>query len=318
MSVPRLRRLTPSTTDQAAIAMSRRAARRRALRGVPWVLAVPALLAMLLIRVAPSIAGGVYAFTNWNGTGLLNARWVGLSNFISIFHSSVTSDAFVHTFELAGLLVVLANVFGLLLALSLRQSLKTRTLLRALFFLPFALSQLATAYIWQFIFQYSGPLNDVLRGVGLSSWQRTWLADSSTALFGVLVVIVWQFIGLTMIIYLAGLQGISEELDDAAAVDGASAWMKFRRITFPLIAPAITVSTTLTLVFGLGAFEQVIALTGGGPVNVTETLATQVYKNTFVYGNFGYGAAFALMLAAIVTVLALTQVAVLRWREARL
>lgn len=288
------------------------------MRRVPWALAVPAILAMLLLRFAPSIAGGGYAFTDWNGTGLLNAHWVGWSNFSSIFHNPATSSAFIHTFELAGLLVVLANVFGLLLALSLRRSLKTRTLLRALFFLPFALSQLATAYIWQFIFQSSGPLNDVLGRIGLSSFQRTWLADSSTALLGVLVVALWQFVGLTMIIYLAGLEGISEELDDAAAVDGASAWMKFRRVTLPLLAPAITVSTTLTLIFGLGFFEQVIALTGGGPVNATETLATQVYKNTFVYGNFGYGAAFALMLAGLVTVLALSQVAVLRWRESRL
>jgi raffinose/stachyose/melibiose transport system permease protein len=294
-----------------------RRARRRPAYRVPWWLVVPAVAFVLVFRLVPSLVGGAYSFTNWTGDGL-TASWVGLANFRGIFSNPTTSSALLHTLLLAGLLVVLANAFGLAIALSLRRTLKTRTLLRALFFLPFALSQLATAYIWQFIFQYGGPLNDVLKDVGLGGWQRVWLADPSLAIYAVLVLLVWQYTGLTMIIYLAGLEGISEDLDDAAAMDGASSWMKFRRVTFPLLAPAITISATLTLIFSLGAFEQVIALTGGGPVDATETLATQVYKNTFVYGDYGAGSALAVLLALMVTVLALAQIGILRMRENRL
>ncbi len=294
-----------------------RPSKRKSVRKVPWWLAIPAIFMMFVIRFVPSLAGAGYSFTDWNGTGL-SANWVGLKNFHRAFDDSTTSSAIIHTLILAGLLVVLANTFGLLLALSLRNTLKTRSLLRALFFLPFALSQLATAYVWQFIFQYNGPLNEALRGIGLGSWQHTWLADPTWALICVLVLLIWQYTGLTMIIYLAGLQSISEDLDDAVAMDGASGWMKFRRVTFPLLAPAITVSATLTLIFSLGSFEQVIALTGGGPVNSTETLATQVWKNTFVYGTYGYGSALAVILAVMVTALSIAQVAFLRVRENRL
>ena len=261
--------------------------------------------------------GGTYAFTNWSGAGA-GASWIGLGNFRAIFSDPTTSNALVNTFQLAGLLVVVSNVFGLLLALSLRRSLKTRNLMRAMFFLPFALSHLATGYIWQYIFQYEGPLNRLLGMVGLDSLQRVWLADPTWAMYTILVVLVWQYTGLTMVIYLAGLEGIPDELHDAVAMDGASPWLKFRKVTFPLLAPAITISATLTLIFGLGAFDQVLSLTGGGPVNATQTLATQVWQQTFVYGRFGYGSALALILAGLFATLSIAQVSLLRYRETRL
>jgi raffinose/stachyose/melibiose transport system permease protein len=284
---------------------------------VPWVLAVPAVVAVLAIRFVPSAFGATYAFTSWNGVGV-DASWIGFENFRQVFRDPITSNALKNTFRLTGMLLVVVNVLGMLLALSLRSALKTRNFIRALFFLPFALSHLASGYIWQYIFQYDGPLNRVLRAVGLDSWQRTWLADPTFAIYTILVVLVWQYTGLAMIIYLAGLEGIPTELDDAAAVDGASPWLKFRRVTLPLLAPAITVSATLTLVFGFSAFDQVLSLTGGGPVNSTETLATQVWRNTFIFGRFGYGAALALILAGVVATLAITQVSLLRYRETRL
>jgi raffinose/stachyose/melibiose transport system permease protein len=269
------------------------------------------------LRFLPSILGGTYAFTGWNGAGA-DASWIGLGNFRAIFSDPTMSNALVHTFQLAGLLVVTCNVLGLLLAMSLRGPLKARNLLRAMFFVPFALSHLATGYIWQYIFQYGGPLNRLLVTMGLESWQRVWLADPTWAIYTILVVLVWQYTGLTMVIYLAGLEGIPDELHDAAAVDGASSWLKFRKVTLPLLAPAITISVTLTLIYGLGAFDQVLSLTGGGPVNATETLATQVWQQTFVYGRFGYGSALALILTALVATLSIAQVSLLRFREARL
>jgi raffinose/stachyose/melibiose transport system permease protein len=286
-------------------------------RRVPWLLAVPAVLAVLALRYLSTIVGGIYAFTDWNGLGLY-PNWIGFRNFANIFKDAATQAALSHTLQLAAMFVVIVNITGLALALGLRRMLKTRNLLRAIFFLPVVLSELATAYIWQFIFQYDGPLNTFLGWVGLDAWKKAWTADPTWALYTILFVLIWQLSGLTMVIYLAGLQSIPEELDDAAAVDGASSWGRFRRITLPLLAPAITVAVTLTLIFGLRVFDQVIALTNGGPVFNTETLATQVYKETFVYSHFGYGAAVAVVLTVIVALATLLQTTLLRAREARL
>lgn len=291
--------------------------RRKSLNKVPWLIALPAVVALLGLRFVPSIIGGTYAFTDWDGGGA-GASWIGFGNFVAIFRDPTTSNALVHTFQLAGLLVVICNVLGLLLAMSLRAAFKTRNLMRAMFFLPFALSHLATGYIWQYIFQYSGPINRILGAMGLETWQKVWLADPHWAIYTILVVLVWQYTGLTMVIYLAGLEGIPDELHDAVAVDGASPWLKFRKVTLPLLAPAITVSGTLTLIYGLGAFDQVLSMTGGGPVNATETLATQVWQNTFVYGRFGYGSALALILTGLVAILSIAQVSLLRYQETRL
>jgi raffinose/stachyose/melibiose transport system permease protein len=312
-------RRTPSAAEEPVVVdpVRKPRSRRRSLKKVSWLLAVPAVAVLVCLRFLPSVIGGTYAFTNWDGAGA-DASWIGLENFRTIFSDPTTSNALLHTFQLAGLLVVICNVFGLLLAMGLRRALKTRNLMRAMFFLPFALSHLATGYIWQYIFQYNGPINRILGMVGLDSWQRVWLADPNWAIYTILVVLVWQYTGLTMIIYLAGLEGIPDELHDAVAVDGASSWLKFRAVTLPLLAPAITISATLTLIFGLGAFDQVLSLTGGGPVNATETLATQVWQNTFVYGRFGYGSALALILTALVATLSIAQVSLLRYQETRL
>jgi raffinose/stachyose/melibiose transport system permease protein len=287
------------------------------MRRVPWLLLVPGALITFLIHYVAVAAGAWYAFTDWNGL-TATADWVGLDNFREIFRDPSARGALVHTLVLAGAFVVVVNVVGLWLALGLNRALKTRNFIRALFFAPVVMSSLAVAYIWQFIFDYRGPLNQFLRFIGLESWQQAWLGSPRYALWTIFVVLVWQFAGLTMVMYLAGLQGIPEELDEAAAVDGASTLYRLRKVTLPLLAPATTVAVTFTLINGLRVFDQVIALTGGGPVDASETLATQVYKQTFVHGRFGYGAAFALVLTALIAVAALIQLAVLRRRETRL
>jgi raffinose/stachyose/melibiose transport system permease protein len=283
---------------------------------VPWAFALPAIVFVLLFQVAAPLLAGWYAFTDWNG--LSAAHWVGIDNFKEILRTPATAGALWNTLKLAGSFLVIVNLLGLGLALGLHRTLKTRHFLRSLFFLPFVLAPLATSYLWSYIFDFQGPLNQLFGAIGLDSWKQPWLGDPGLALWTILVVMVWQYTGLTMIIYLAGLTGIPDELDEAAAVDGAPMWMRLRRITLPLLAPAITVNATLTLVIGLRAFDQVIALTNGGPVDASETLATQVYKQTFVLGRFGYGAAFALLLTALVLAASIAQLLILRAREARL
>ena len=141
---------------------------------------------------------------------------------------------------------MLVNAIGLALALALNRAVKTRHFLRAAFFAPVALSPLAISFIWRWIFDYDGAVNTALIHLGLGSWRHTWLGDPSTALWTILVVLVWQFTGLAMVLYLAGLQAISDDVYEATLVDGASTWLRLRQVVLPLLAPAITVSVTLT------------------------------------------------------------------------
>jgi raffinose/stachyose/melibiose transport system permease protein len=307
---------TVSETTTPATRATRRRSRRRA-GGAPWLWVVPAVAVVFALRYVATGAGAWYAFTDWDGIST-HARFIGLDNFREILRDPASRGALEHTLVLAFAFVIVSNVIGLALALALNRTVKTRGLLRALFFAPVVMSSLAVSYIWQFIFSYSGPLNGGLGRVGLDSLKRGWTGDPRWALWTIFVVLVWQFVGLSMVMYLAGLQGIPEELDEASAVDGASTWRRFRRITLPLLAPAITVSVTLSTIYGLGVFDQVFALTGGGPVDASETLATQIYKQTFAFGRFGYGTAISLILTVLITVLALAQLAILRARESRL
>lgn len=285
-------------------------------RKIPWLFAMPGVLFLLAFVFVPVGMGGYYAFTDWDG--LNPARWIGIDNFRELFDNPITRGALLNTLTLAGAFFVLVNVIGLLFALGLNRTLKGRYLFRAVFFLPVVMSSLAVSYVWQYIFDFDGALNRLLRLVGLDSLATPWLGDPDWALWTVLFVLVWQYAGLTMVIYLAGLQGISDELIEAAAVDGAPPWTRFRRVIFPLLAPAITVNATLTLIHGLRVFDQVVGLTGGGPVNETETLATQVWEQTFVIGKYGYGAANALVLTLLIAVVAFLQLIVLRRREVRI
>jgi raffinose/stachyose/melibiose transport system permease protein len=282
------------------------------LRRSYWLFALPAAIFLLLFHFAADVSGATYAFTDWNGISA-GANFIGLKNFSSILSSSAGPLA--HTVELAVTFVVLVNLLGLLLALGLNRVIKSRHVLRVLYFAPVVMSPLAISYVWQYVLSYQGPLNELLGAVGLGGEQRAWLGSPAFAIWAVLVVLVWQYTGLAMIIYLAGLQNIGEELEEAAVVDGAPVWMRFRRITLPLLAPAIGVAVTLTLILGLRVFDQVIALTDGGPVGATSTLATTVYQQTFVAGRFGYGAALALVLAVLVMLFIVAQHFALRLLE---
>lgn len=312
---------TPKMVHETAEPLAR-SARARAMskvgrsggQQVPWLWVVPALALVIAFRYVTVLAGGWYAFTDWNGISP-TPSFVGLENFRQILADRVIRGSLLNTIKFAVLFVVTANVIGLALAVSLHRTLKTRNVLRALFFLPVVMSPLATSFIWRFLFDYSGPLNRMLKAVGLASAQKAWLADPTWSFWAIFVVLVWQFVGLCMVMYLAGLQGIAEEIEEAAMIDGASPWQRFRHVVFPLLAPALTISLELSLIYGLGVFDQVMALTGGGPAGATETLATQVYRQTFVFGRFGYGTALALVLTVLITAAALTQLAVLRARE---
>lgn len=285
--------------------------------GPPLWWALPGAVITFAVHFLAVAVGAIYAFTDWNGTSL-KADWIGMANFQEILATPSARGALANTLVFAVLTVVLSNLIGLGLAMGLHRTLRSRNFLRAVFFAPVVLSPLAVSYIWQYIFDASGPLNNLLTALGLGAWAIPWLADPISARLAILVVMVWQYSGLAMAFYIAGLQSISEEIEEAAAVDGATAIQRFRHIILPLLAPSLTVSVTLITVWSLRVFDQVLALTGGGPAEATETLATQVYKQTFVSGRFGFGAALALILTLLVAVVSVIQLLVLRARERRI
>lgn len=287
---------------------------RRAVRHqVPLLFLVPSTLLCFGFLLGPSLLGAGYAFTDWDG--LTSPGWVGLGNFREFLTEPEGRGVLLNTVTLTVLYVVLVNAVGLGLALGLSRSLKTRNVLRTVFFAPAVVSPLVVAYVWKYILDAGGPLNEALRAAGLGFAAQPWLGSPSTALPTVVLVMVWQFSGLHMLIYLAGLQGVQSEVLEAAAVDGAGSWRCFRHVTLPLLLPSVMVGTVLSTILAFMAFDQVVALTGGGPSGASETVGTHVYEQAFVTGRYGYSAAVALMLVAVVFLVCLVQVRLLRSRS---
>jgi raffinose/stachyose/melibiose transport system permease protein len=293
------------TKTQIEVSAPPRAPRTKAyrVRLGSWWWALPALVLTLIVIYVTTVTGGFFAFTNWSGIGPFD--FVGLQNFVKIFQTPELIGSLWHTLFLAFGFLVFTNIFGLLFALALNRTLKSRYVLRTLIFMPVVVSPIAVSYIWKFIFDYNGPLNQALSAVGLP--KQNWLADPTLAIWCVLVVMVWQNIGFVMVIYLAGLATVPIEMEEAAALDGASAFRRFRFVVLPMIQPSVAIATTLTLIQGLRVFDQVVALTGGGPAGATQTLALEVYEQAFTYQQFGFGAALALILSLLILLFSIAQ-----------
>ena len=277
-----------------------------------WWWALPAIVLVIGVHYIATLTGGFFAFTNWTGLG--DWDFIGLDNFVRIFQDPQLLGAVWNTLFLAFASVILTNVFGLLYALAINRMLKSRYILRTLLFMPVVLSPLAVAYVWKFIFQFNGPLNGFLGFLGLEELQKVWLADPMWSIWAILITVVWQQTGFVMVIYLAGLASVPVEVEEAAALDGAGIWGRFWHVTVPAIRPSIAIATTLGIIQGLRIFDQILALTGGGPAGATETLATEVYKQAFSLGQFGFGSALALVLTVIILVFAVLQQYVTRDR----
>ena len=265
----------------------------------PWLLVLPAAMAYGAFLIYPDLRSVVEAFTNWSGI-LPGQKFVGLTNFWKALHDSIVIEGFRNVAVIAVVVTVVQNGLGLLAALALHRKLKSRLVLRAFFFLPVLINPLVIAYVWQFIFTYGGPLDSVLSTLHLQALEVNYLGTSHYALASCLVPMCWQYVGYSMVIFLAGLEGIPSELGEAADLDGAGRWQHFRNVTWPLLAPALTINALLTVVGGLNAFTVIFALTNGGPGNATQTVTTILFSDSFLYGQYGYGTAIAVMLSIVV------------------
>lgn len=260
---------------------------------------IPAFAFYLFVVVVPSIRGVFFAFTDWSGLSP-DREFVGLSQFKRVFEDSDSSGALKHTFLIAIGITVLQNLVGLLIALGLYSKVRTRNLLRTMFFAPAIVAPVATAYLWQYMFAPSGPINNIFQSIGLEFLAKDWLGDPNVVLWSIIIVVIWQFAGYSMVIYLAGLEGVPREIIEAAEIDGASYWKRFWYVVRPFLYPAITVTLMLSIIGGFKLFDQVYILTGGGPGQASQTISTMMYRNAFQFGEFAYSTALAVLLTLVV------------------
>jgi raffinose/stachyose/melibiose transport system permease protein len=273
----------------------------------------PALLVFFIIIVIPLGMSFYYSFTEWNGISS-EVKWVGFDNFKQIlFHDDLFRQDFYFTFRLALVQVVLTNGVGLLLALMLTQALKTRNVLRTIFFMPNVIGGLLLGFIWQFIFIKGFASIGEL--TNLSFFQLPWLGDASTGFWGIIIVSVWQGSGYLMIIYIAAFSNVPSDLLEAARIDGANRWHLFQKIRLPLIMPAVTVCFFLSISWAFKIFDIVLSLTKGGPYNSTESIALNIYQEAFRNNRYGLGTAKALVFFVIVALITIIQVAYTKKRE---
>ncbi len=291
--------------------------KRRPYRGFAhtvWWFVLPAAAFYVFAVVYPSVRGSLLAFTDWDGISP-NPNWVGLDQFGRILTDPNALTGVRNTLLIAFAVTVIQNVAALLIALALNSRIRTRNILRVVIFAPVVITSIAVGFLWQNLFAPAGGINEALETVGLGFLQQNWLGNPDTAIWSVVIVVFWQFVGYSMVIFLAGLQGIPHEVLEAAAIDGAGPIRRFWSVVRPLLAPAITINVMLSLIGGLKLFDQVFVMTKGGPGGATNTISTLIYSNAFTLGRFGFGAALAVMLTIFVAVASIIQYRLLALQE---
>ncbi|MED3940953.1 sugar ABC transporter permease [Priestia megaterium] len=273
----------------------------------------PALLAFCVIVLIPFFTGIYYSFTDWNGVnGTIN--WVGLDNFKYLFtEDKQFQQSFWITTKYTVVAIILTNVVGFVLAILVTQMLKTRNILRTVFFMPNLIGGLLLGFVWQFIFVKG--FSSIGQITGISLFELPWLGDAKTAFWGIVIVSVWQGSGYIMLIYTAALQNVPQELIEAAKIDGASRWQILRHITIPMVAPAVTVCLFLTISWSFKVFDVNLSLTNGGPFKSTEMLALNIYTEAFVNNRYGLGEAKALIFFIVVAAITIIQVTYTKKKE---
>ncbi|MFH9399692.1 carbohydrate ABC transporter permease [Streptomyces sp. NPDC017638] len=279
-----------------------RAGLRTADRGA-WFLVLPALLPILLLSVGPLLYGILLAFTDAQSGRTTTTRWIGALNFRDLLHDTLFWESFRIGLVWAAGVTVPQFLLALGLALLLNQDLRLRGLARALAIVPWAMPEVVVGIMWRLVYNPdAGVLNETLRDLGLGEG-RDWLSGLATALPAVIVVGVWAGLPQTAVALLAGLQNVPRELHEAAAVDGAGAWRRFRTVTWPALRPVALAVTALNLIWNLNSFALVYVLTGGGPGGKTRLPMLFAYEEAFRYGQFGYAAAMGCVLVAVVSLL---------------
>jgi raffinose/stachyose/melibiose transport system permease protein len=265
---------------------------------------LPAMALYGLLVLLPIAQAAYYSLFKWNGLKPLT-DFVGLGNYLKALADPVFGAAISHNVLIIVLSLGFQIPFAIALALMLNQRFRGRALLRLTFFAPYVISEVITGVVFQLMLVPDGLVDRALEGFGLGFLVHEWLADRSIVMLTMFVIISWKYFGFHMIIMLAGLQGIPREIEEAAAIDGASRLQSIRRITLPLLGPTIRVSVFLSMIGALQLFDLIWVTTRGGPVNASNTMATYMIDWGFRRQQLGYGSAAAVMLFVVALVVAL-------------
>ncbi|NQX17479.1 sugar ABC transporter permease [Rathayibacter sp. VKM Ac-2857] len=287
------------------------ALRRR--RGLGWsgrlevaILVGPALIVFLAFVIFPVVMAAYYGFFSWQGYGV-PTDFVGFKNYLTILQDPTFHEALTHNGTIVVLSLVLQGPAAILIALLLNRKLRGQSIIRVLIFVPYVISEVVVGTGWSLMLQTSGAVNGFLEKVGLGALKQDWLSDPAIAIWTLMLIITWKYIGFAVILFLAGLQGIPEELSEAASIDGASYWQVQRRITLPLLAPTLRIWAFLSIIGALQLFDLVYIIWGQYVSSTagTSTMATYLVTNGRNAGNYGYGNAVAVVLFLVSLIVAL-------------
>ncbi len=281
---------------------SRNGRRRSPTRVNPvlFLFPLPAVVLIMFFLVLPTLQAFQYALTDWNGFSA-TFNYVGLDNFVRAFtNDSLFANALTNNLKFMLVVVIAQTAFSLMLALLLTKNSRSSVALRAIFFFPTILSSVSVAFIWKFIYDPNfGLANAVLGGIGLEGLQGAYLGNNAQALYWVAVTQVWFHAGQMMVVYVAGLQAIPKELYEAAEMDGASKWERFKTITWPFVAPATAIVVAYTTIQSFKAFDLILGIAGNPPKQSLDILSTRIYS-TFANSDFGYAAAQSIIFMAMI------------------
>ena len=275
---------------------------------------LPAIILFVIFNTIPLITGAMYSFTNYRGYG--SYEFVGLRNYIDLFSDSRVGNSYLFTFKYAIAGTILVNLLSLLLALGLNSKIKCKSLLRGVYFLPNILGGLIIGYIFSFIFTYILPA--IGSAIHIGFLENSILASEKYAWIGVLIVGVWQAVAMNTIIYISGLQTIPVDIYEAGMIDGAGKWQTFKSLTFPMLMPFVSTNLILSTKNMLMVFDQIMALTKGGPAQSTESISYLIYKNGMDGGQFGFQSANAVIFFVVIVTISVIQMAVTNKKEEQL
>lgn len=267
------------------------------------LITIPILALFICFNTIPLIRGVIYSFTNFKGFGSYD--WVGLRNYADLFTDARVGRSYWFTFKLAVVTTVVVNVLSLLLALALNSKIRAKSFFRGAYFLPNILGSLVVAYIFNYFFTYILPA--VADMIGIDALRTSILSDPGSAWIGVMIVCAWQAIAMNTIIYISGLQTVPEDVYEAGGLDGATGWKQFKYLTFPLIIPFFSINMVLCIKNFLMVFDQIMALTKGGPAQSTESISYLIYNNGMSGGQFGFQSANAVVFFIVIVIVSVAQ-----------
>lgn len=278
------------------------------------LITIPILALFVCFNTIPLIRGIMYSFTSFKGFGTYD--WVGLRNYMDLFGDSRIGGSYLFTFKLAVVATILTNVISLILALGLNSKIRAKSFFRAAYFLPNVLGALVVGYIFQYLFTYIIPALGEMIGSPVLS--QSLLSNENLAWFAIVIVCCWQNIAMNTIIYISGLQTVPEDVYEAGDLDGATGWKRFRHLTFPLIIPFFTINMVLCVKNFLMVFDQIMAMTQGGPAQSTESISFLIYNNGMKGGAFGYQSANAVIFFIVIVALSAAQMMISSRKEEQL